>query len=666
MTQQELDAAYLREYVAFGANAPVTIANSLYSSLKEAHQSKGYEIVAHLQIRLFFEMVMSLETFGALLLGYSRWDKPGGLLGTLLAYAPGDVPQFIETIQNTDNVLSTLGFPDADTVRAHSPDTNVTDIAYTDDEAKSLIVDTCSMYLDPLIKTAFNKIKHGGLCIRNPEMLKPAPGKVVSGEDVYLITYSREKQYYEYPAFRVTGDAGLRHADKHLNNITVISERSSALAGFVAYFLENNLMRANERVVQKWESRLQGRVDKLYKFQTDSLVVPSENGGPLSYQNWLAYRENADWLYVQEFPLFTDAHITGTIPEENNVHITESDKRVLGPYAILNTVADREHAETVVGSVMRVAMHLDLSPKVDGSMDRTGESSYHGGGMNDELAAMLSLCMGVRFRPGRCVRDFYPNARDQKGAPRSIDLLDVPISRQRGKRMVIPSAAGPACLITGTALLERFVDMTPQDATILVKIARSYQEALWLAEIQPELSWLLFVQAIETAANEWSKNKDSATERIKDWGPGEDILANLEKAGLSDKQVGEFAELLAPYVGSFKKFHSFLEKFMPPAKSSRPPEIAQVDWSQKAMKKILRRIYTCRSNAVHNGQPFPSIMCEAPMKMKGGLAEKPLCSAASVYGATWKGDDIPMLLHTFEYIVRNALLRWWGSLLNEN
>ena len=273
MTQRELDAAYLREYVAFGCNAPVTIANSLYSSLKDAHQSKDYETVAHLQVRLFFEMVMSLETFGALLLGYSRWDKPGGLLGTLLAYAPGDVPKFIEMIQNADNVLDALGFPDADTVRAHSPDTNVTDIAYTDKEAKSMIMDTCAMYLDPIIKTAFNKIKHGGLCIRNPEMLKPAPGKVVSGEDVYLITYSREKQYYEYPAFRVTGDAGLRHADKHLNNITEISKQSSALAGFVAYFLENDLMRANKRVAQKWETRLQGKVDKLYSLPNAEVTI---------------------------------------------------------------------------------------------------------------------------------------------------------------------------------------------------------------------------------------------------------------------------------------------------------------------------------------------------------------------------------------------------------
>ena len=32
-------------------------------------------------------------------------------------------------------------------------------------------------------------------------------------------------------------------------------------------------------------------------------------------------------------------------------------------------------------------------------------------------------------------------------------------------------------------------------------------------------------------------------------------------------------------------------------------------------------------------------------------------------GASWSGKDMPMLLHTFEYIVRNSLLKWWDSLL---
>jgi hypothetical protein len=191
----------------------------------------------------------------------------------------------------------------------------------------------------------------------------------------------------------------------------------------------------------------------------ESLPVPTRDGGPLSYQNWLAFKRGVPWRYVQEFPLFTDAHITGETVRGKNRGGSEADRRDLGPYAVLNTVADREYAETIVGAVLRMALHLDLSPRVEGCMERTEESAYHGGGMHDEIAALLSLCMGVRFRPGKCTRDFWPNHVDQMGSPRSIDLTDIPETKRRGKRMVVPSAAGPACLIRKTALLERYAEM---------------------------------------------------------------------------------------------------------------------------------------------------------------------------------------------------------------
>lgn len=35
----------------------------------------------------------------------------------------------------------------------------------------------------------------------------------------------------------------------------------------------------------------------------------------------------------------------------------------------------------------------------------------------------------------------------------------------------------------------------------------------------------------------------------------------------------------------------------------------------------------------------------------------------SALGAVWNKDDMPMLLHTFEYITRHVLLNWWRSLI---
>ena len=384
----------------------------------------------------------------------------------------------------------------------------------------------------------------------------------------------------------------------------------------------------------------------------ESLPVPKEDGGPLSYQNWLAFTRGAAWSHIEEFPLFTDAQITGDKPKG------------LGPYAVLNTTAERDFAETVVGAVMRVPMHLDLSsPRVDGALDRTEESSYHGGGMNDEIAALLSLSMGVRLRPGKCIRDFYPHETDQRGHPRCPDPHLGPVTRRRGERFVVPSAGGPVCLNERTGLLARYTELTPHNAGVIVKVARSYQEAIWLAEIQPELTWLLLVQATETAANHWMTDTATPMERVRDWGPGGRLLEHLEKQDLTSEQIEGIAGIIGPYVGAVRKFREFLMVFLPQSPPTRPPAHTQVDWSGAGMRKVLKRVYDCRSNAVHNGQPFPSVMCEAPMKVDGGYAERPVCSAAQVYGASWTGDDIPILLHTFEYIVRESLLKWWQSML---
>jgi hypothetical protein len=80
-------------------------------------------------------------------------------------------------------------------------------------------------------------------------------------------------------------------------------------------------------------------------------------------------------------------------------------------------------------------------------------------------------------------------------------------------------------------------------------------------------------------------------------------------------------------------------------------------WSNSSLEKILKIIYRYRSKALHEGRAFPGPMCEAPVPAPDVLVEKPF---GDVYmsGATWKEKDLPLFLHTFEYITREALLNW--------
>ena len=46
---------------------------------------------------------------------------------------------------------------------------------------------------------------------------------------------------------------------------------------------------------------------------------------------------------------------------------------------------------------------------------------------------------------------------------------------------------------------------------------------------------------------------------------------------------------------------------------------------------------------------------DAPQEVPTGLRMQ-------VHGATWSRDETPMLLHTFEYIARNAIVGWWKAI----
>jgi len=48
------------------------------------------------------------------------------------------------------------------------------------------------------------------------------------------------------------------------------------------------------------------------------------------------------------------------------------------------------------------------------------------------------------------------------------------------------------------------------------------------------------------------------------------------------------------------------------------------------------------------------------MRFDPTVAEKS-AGAAGVGLHIWTGDDLPMHLHMFEYIVRHSLLNWWKS-----
>jgi len=348
-----------------------------------------------------------------------------------------------------------------------------------------------------------------------------------------------------------------------------------------------------------------------------------------------------------EVPLFTDSRFTGAFTAG------------YGPYQFLNAVSPLD-------KTMRAALFLRADWFLVFQEDKeikTKEEHYHGGWLADEAAALASLCLGVRLKAGSVSREF--GADDPKGRPRGWDEYQptLNINTNNQNRLVVPSAEDDQRSLTDLAPLPSLPSLSPEAAGALIRVARLYQNALWICESEPELSWLLIVAAVETAAGFWRPGTEEPVEKLKASRPKLEPL--LLKAG-GPQLLELVAAEIAPYMGATKKFIDFMGEFLPPPPQIRPCESAQHSWGGKPLRDTLQCVYNYRSRALHGGTPFPSPMCRPPMKFEGEYEEKPIGLAAGNGTHNWVAKDIPIHLHTFEYMVRGALLRWWGSLASQS
>lgn len=393
---------------------------------------------------------------------------------------------------------------------------------------------------------------------------------------------------------------------------------------------------------------------------TNDDEITRREKGPFSYENWKAAIEGIPSTRASEYPLFSDAHIVGN-------HIFDG----LGPYHIMNSVALPEVRHIQPSLVLRVTYHGDF--KVP-DMSQTDDSRYHGGDLPDEIASIISLCLGIRLKSGGASRVFEAG-KDNRGVPISYESVRDPVLPKVSDSPVLPQALASKNF-SDLLMLKTYPSLCPDDANVLIRSVRMYQEALWIAESTPELSWIMLVSAVETVANRWRAQSETPIERLRASRPE---LEQVLLAKGDDAFVESVAEQIAPYMGATRKFIDFTQAFLPAPPSERPPEFSQHSWTKKAMERTLGKIYSYRSRALHGGQPFPAPMCFAPPSHGGQRIPNPMLQvslargaayeevpsgrASGVLGGVWLTEDTPILLHLFEYIVRNAILNWWKSLI---
>ncbi len=367
----------------------------------------------------------------------------------------------------------------------------------------------------------------------------------------------------------------------------------------------------------------------------------------LSQRNWLNWRNVSDphAAPIVEYQLYSDAHITGEFREG------------LGPYSFLNTVPFPDGPGIVNAPIiLRAAIHLPDYHHPD--MSKTDESLYHGGLWEDELAALASVALGIRIHAGGISREFEPG-KDPYGQPREFQYKPKPVVRVRPHQLILPEVVGTHSM-DELKILESIPHIDPDRYVNLIRACRSYQNALWIAESEPNLPWLMFISALETAANDFYEIDASPDERLRASKP--ELATYLEEYGDAE-HVRKVAEFIAPTLGATKKFIDFTMRFRPDEPSHRPDEWLQVKWSKTGLKKVLNKVYSYRSRSLHGGIPFPDPMLQFPYPIdkESPPPEVPLGSAS--YRGTWLEKDIPINLHCFHYITHGALLNWWKNTL---
>jgi hypothetical protein len=390
-----------------------------------------------------------------------------------------------------------------------------------------------------------------------------------------------------------------------------------------------------------------------------SIPNPALPTGSWVFRNWHAQRSGLPEEFAEEIQIFSDSRFTGELRTD------------LGPYLLLNTVPEpHEPGELVPALVLRVSAHLsDDTPQVVEAFRKgvPDANAFTGGTTYDEFASLVSLAHRVRLVVGAPTRWFYKHDTDARGSPR-YSKRAMPAIPQGRPGNVVPGLTRTTAL--DPYLLSSYPDIPWASARELARAARSYRQAVWLANSDGNLCWLFLVSAAETAANEWARLRAepslSPADLLRSLRP--DYVERLETAAGSKapEVLREVGETQNTVLRAQWKFREFLLNFglEPP----RPrPTSWPIDWTSRSMKQILEVIYRYRSEALHASKPFPLPMSESPIATDDGAGNRTWSEhpGGAVYqsGGLWSADQLPINLYAFHHLVATALLSWWKTLI---
>ncbi|WP_329317814.1 hypothetical protein OIE77_42645 [Streptomyces sp. NBC_01715] len=357
-------------------------------------------------------------------------------------------------------------------------------------------------------------------------------------------------------------------------------------------------------------------------------------------------------------------------PHRGWVSLLYSDARVdgidggetIGPYRLTSLGAAAGYQPGQLRPVLELASwfrHPDQQPAASGSADWTGLS------IHQEIAALASLILGIRLRGD----DPRPRYQQQDGSISTYEVAAQVVPSAPSSPWSSPVLPGLADNTADLGSLRPYLEslprLTPHHTVQLVRAARQYADALWMAEGEPELAWLMLVSAVEVAATAHQAATEDYTLLVKDAFPlsAEALVATGGEERLAEAVATEFDSLLKSTV----RFLAFAWEFLPNPPDGRTADPdGQLPWSRGKMRKALSTVYRLRSGRLHAGTAFPWPLLIPPPAASDGLPAEVFTQ--DTYGSgdtTWPAAELPMTLAVFAHLVRGMLLRWWTTLTEE-
>lgn len=218
----------------------------------------------------------------------------------------------------------------------------------------------------------------------------------------------------------------------------------------------------------------------------------------LSYRNRKMLNEGADVISTVEFIIYSDSTFTDQVLDEE-------------AYSFLNMLP-LSHGDVVPSIIIRANWSVDINKTIfSGTEPYT--SHFHGGWYAAEIAALITLKLGVRAHSGTVTRE-YGYYAPEHGQPRAVQNPPPPFFR-KNKQLIVPFCKKNI----GIAELKEINNihlLSEKNFNYLIKTTRSFQDSLWICESSPNPAWLLMVSALETAAQQWDQSKRSNIEKVKE------------------------------------------------------------------------------------------------------------------------------------------------------